>query len=568
MTTTLLSKDGCYPDVEELDGVGYVAWRKGDPRVPGEVAVATLINGIVGEFLHVAVPSGPAFPRLGAYQGVLYLVLQEGPQYVLYGAANRWVLGPALYGPPAIGSGWVAWQDAGTGTRRAKRLDSDRIIDLPGVRPTGLSRIVLSSLNTTSSGTGSTELGGLTISTLPIPVFVDDDRYAVLGMTNAAWSADGLVVGEHPVSGARAQLMAEQAYLLTGTEAKEPRVCHLGAGVYLAAAWGADGVQAVTFDLDTIPPPPVISRLPDINRPFWSGCFFAHSARPGYRSGGAPGNCEVIVEPGLQAQVPAGQAVIIEPALVDEYRASWDRVVALYVAVEGDSLTLRQRVADAKAGMRTRGLPQRPVLSYSGTTTITDSFADWIGIQAYYDGPTWDLDLTLDRWVASAQGKPAMLIAQAYDRGLPQTWTPDELLLLQPAYARALAKYPTLKGVLWFAYGRPGGIYWNPQIYDVQAAIVSLSRGVPALETIATPPPPKPPEVTPVSQPYPSEPTWWLTTFKDAVKAVYDEAGKELDENYPVWFCRASYDIAKGMTKEDALAKHIKELRAAHGLNP
>lgn len=68
--------------------------------------------------------------------------------------------------------------------------------------------------------------------------------------------------------------------------------------------------------------------------------------------------------------------------------------------------------------------------------------------------------------------------------------------------------------------------------------------------------------------PYPSEPEYWLTEFKDKITKTYEEAGQPLDDDYPVWFARTAYEIGTGLTKEASAEKHLKELREALGLPP
>ena len=77
----------------------------------------------------------------------------------------------------------------------------------------------------------------------------------------------------------------------------------------------------------------------------------------------------------------------------------------------------------------------------------------------------------------------------------------------------------------------------------------------------------------PTRQPYPSEDPnggWWGQIFDVAVASVYAEAGRvypdPADAKSLRWCGRTAYDICDGMTKEDALAKHLKELKVALGV--
>lgn len=72
----------------------------------------------------------------------------------------------------------------------------------------------------------------------------------------------------------------------------------------------------------------------------------------------------------------------------------------------------------------------------------------------------------------------------------------------------------------------------------------------------------------PQGQPYPDEQSWWPNVFDVQVGARYSAAGKVYPDGPSAfrWASRTAYDIAAGMTKEDSLAKHLKELEAALGL--
>ena len=69
-------------------------------------------------------------------------------------------------------------------------------------------------------------------------------------------------------------------------------------------------------------------------------------------------------------------------------------------------------------------------------------------------------------------------------------------------------------------------------------------------------------------QPYPDENAWFGGVYEPAVAACYREAGSVFPDNSAAfrWFSRCGYSIGNGMTKEAAMDKTIKELRAALGL--
>lgn len=93
----------------------------------------------------------------------------------------------------------------------------------------------------------------------------------------------------------------------------------------------------------------------------------------------------------------------------------------------------------------------------------------------------------------------------------------------------------------------------------------------PLTDGAPTPSPTPPPVVVPpapISQPYPDEGSWWLWVFDVEVGKRYAQAGKPYPDNAMSfrWASRTAYDIGAGMTKEDSLAKHLKELEQALGI--
>ncbi len=69
-------------------------------------------------------------------------------------------------------------------------------------------------------------------------------------------------------------------------------------------------------------------------------------------------------------------------------------------------------------------------------------------------------------------------------------------------------------------------------------------------------------------QPYPDERTWWPQVFDVEVAKRYTQAGKVYPDGPAAfrWASRTSYDIRAGLTKEESLAKHLKELEQELGL--
>lgn len=77
--------------------------------------------------------------------------------------------------------------------------------------------------------------------------------------------------------------------------------------------------------------------------------------------------------------------------------------------------------------------------------------------------------------------------------------------------------------------------------------------------------PSHPPEVV---QPYPDELSWWPKVFDVEVAKRYQQAGKVYPDGPAAfrWASRTAYDIRGGLTKEESLAKHLKELEQELGL--
>ena len=70
-------------------------------------------------------------------------------------------------------------------------------------------------------------------------------------------------------------------------------------------------------------------------------------------------------------------------------------------------------------------------------------------------------------------------------------------------------------------------------------------------------------------QPYPDEQTWWTEVFDEECRKRYAQAGLTYPDGPSAfrWASRTAYDIAAGMTKEASLAKHMRELDQALGIN-
>jgi hypothetical protein len=213
----------------------------------------------------------------------------------------------------------------------------------------------------------------------------------------------------------------------------------------------------------------------------------------------APGNCQVIEELGYFAGY--GGKAIISVAVIPEARSRWEDVVAVYVPCESpDANVVRQACATARIAIQTAGLPLRPILSYTREYVWRDSGADWVGIQCYFTAPQ-TADQFSAYWQRALSALPAtqkvVLIGQAYDRN--GTWKDEAAIAQLQGYFADALRDPRCVGLLWFAYGRPGGVLQYPSWLAWHKAIVAAIPGTPAVENLTVPPPPpgSPPSLAP-----------------------------------------------------------------------
>ena len=60
----------------------------------------------------------------------------------------------------------------------------------------------------------------------------------------------------------------------------------------------------------------------------------------------------------------------------------------------------------------------------------------------------------------------------------------------------------------------------------------------------------------------PYDEAWISNVARPAVLAAYEAHQHPLDDLYPVWLTRMTYDCAGGMSQDESLAKHLAELEA------
>lgn len=177
--------DGVFPSVALSGGLGTLAVRQGDPRVPGWLVVYRFPVAdpeALTELARFGLPAGsPCFPNLYVLDGLTWLAYHDGVRQRLRNMATGDVLDVAgLSNPSAFGAGCFAYTEP-IQPYRVHRLNlRTGEADQPRLgAPTGLSRIL-------EDGTIRT---------------IDEDRHALAGATIPAF-AGPLAVGEGPAGGA------------------------------------------------------------------------------------------------------------------------------------------------------------------------------------------------------------------------------------------------------------------------------------------------------------------------------------------------------------------------------
>lgn len=246
---------------------------------------------------------------------------------------------------------------------------------------------------------------------------------------------------------------------------------------------------------------PVVAELPDR----WAGYYYAAGR---YGDFDPAQNCTMIarsmfadasgVQPGdtdfrfAQAILKAGR-VFADPADIPVVVAIWDRVAGIIIGETSGPAETKAIAVKARAAMAAWNVPQRPIVATVMVSQQTDpgwrDAADWLGLECYLDAPGpgnwWDTQPAIARQLDRAADvfgvQPVLLIGQAYDRN--GAWTNlDTLEAIQPALVAALRR-DYVRGVLWFAYARPGGTKDHPVLEQWHQATVAATRA-PAVETI------------------------------------------------------------------------------------
>lgn len=145
---------------------------------------------------------------------------------------------------------------------------------------------------------------------------------------------------------------------------------------------------------------------------------------------------------------------------------------------------------------RRYGLESRPVVAYFDGDISTDLHrwrlprgVDWLALRCYLgpESPATPqearrdmLALILDQ-LHAARPLPVLLVGQAYDRN--GVWRDIATLkAIQPIYAFAARAFPQVRGLLWFAFARPGGLLTYPDLWPLHEQIYRAIPGRPDIE--------------------------------------------------------------------------------------
>jgi hypothetical protein len=194
---------------------------------------------------------------------------------------------------------------------------------------------------------------------------------------------------------------------------------------------------------------------------------YAYIAKYGGENPAAPGTHSIILDGyGLPAEpMPSGftprMIVGLDLLLHPQVPTWWDRIDAVYVAVEGDPVGLKEMADLARYLMSYRRLPHKPVLSYSGVNLFPSSLqpTDILGVQLYAEqgaDPVESIKAQAAAYWPQIQAVPKVaIIGQAYDRG--GWFTGADLLAIQPVLYDIAISWPNCVGLFWFSDSRTGG---------------------------------------------------------------------------------------------------------------
>ncbi|HOQ61081.1 MAG TPA: hypothetical protein PKZ08_10705 [Vicinamibacterales bacterium] len=328
----------------------------------------------------------------------------------------------------------------------------------------------------------------------------DDGSVAMMDDCNRpAWSpgaggyahrAADLVVAEAAEGGILIYLDGHRRILWQGSDTKWPRVAVRGETVAIVC-WGDDGlrvwggtraeVAALPLDVPPVVVPPAPAHLRMCGYFFRDTAIYPYIAKYGGENPAAPGTHSIIVDDhGLPAEPRADGStprmiVGVGQLLHPQMPTWWDRVDAVYVAVEGDPRGLADLCDLARYVMDWRRLEPRPILSYSGAELYTGVLRreDILGVQLYAArgrDPVADIRAQAAAlWPRLTAVPRVAIIGQAYDRG--GWFTGEQCAAIQPVLYEVAAGWPNCTGLFWFSDSRTGGTRDHEEMRPIHQAI-------------------------------------------------------------------------------------------------
>lgn len=331
-------------------------------------------------------------------------------------------------------------------------------------------------------GNGTTSQGLAYFTDQGVPEWSDPNYVRVVeGETlMRAQVVHGLFVGQDPAILGIAVIMGPtKGRLHTDSAAYDPHVVYGGFRWSVCARSDPPGtalfnVLSTPFQWepweqppDPIVVPPAPAHLKGCGYFFRDTAIYPYIVKYGGENPAAPGTHSVIIDDhGLPSETRADGScprmiVGLGQLLHAQMPSWWDRVDAVYVAVEGDELALANLVALAQSIMDWRHLAPKPVLTYSGQILYPAAIGpdDILGVQLYANrvaDPVADLRAQAAAYWPQIQHLPRVaVIGQAYDRG--GWFTDDQLAAIQPVIYEIACLWPNCVYLLWFSDARQGG---------------------------------------------------------------------------------------------------------------
>jgi len=309
-----------------------------------------------------------------------------------------------------------------------------------------------------------------------------------------------IIVGEGAQGGTLIGYNGEVYVLGPGdNQRKTPRTWALSGDLVAVVSWGDLGLRLDVFTLAELVTFPVYDPAPVVTVPpapaHLKGCGYyyrdtavhAYIATYGGENPSAPGTHSVILDDyGMPAEPhPDGHTprMIIGTSqlLLGQTAAWWDRIDAVHIVNESPNPAgIAESARFARMLMRERGLPPKPLLSYTAGNVFPMSLADTdiLGVQLYAERGTDPVAniraQAVAIWPQIQHRTRVAIVGQAYDRG---GWVNDEqLVALQYALYDVACEWTNCEMLLWFSDSRVGGTRDHEAMRPVHQAIYEMIR--------------------------------------------------------------------------------------------